>query len=142
VDPPALQIYFIFLARKNNLVDRKKKIAYLTNPRVLEDPYYTENMDAMQTMKKMADKEGRRYMVVLLPILVDLKKETFKMVFERLVSELEDRGILVLDLSNDLKDFEDSDLWILPFDQHPNEIANRIFAEKLFQRYRDAFVSL
>ena len=130
------------LSKKNKFIDRKKKVAYLTSPRVFEEPYFLENLQAVKIMKGMAEEEGRKFIAVILPILVDLEKETFKAVYERAVMKLEEQGILVLDLSNVLKGFSDSELWILPFDQHPNEIANHIFAEQLISRYQDVFSSL
>jgi hypothetical protein len=34
------------------------------------------------------------------------------------------------------KEYDDDDVWILPFDQHPNEKANAVFTERLVDEFR------
>jgi hypothetical protein len=87
-------------------------------------------------MQREAAAHGRRFAVVLLPILVDLRAGTFEPVYAAIRQALAEREITVIDLSRSL-DGRDSDYWILPFDQHPNARANAVFARELTAALRN-----
>ena len=88
-------------------------------------------MEAIVELDKEARKNGRHLRVVLLPILIDLKQDTFRPVYQTIMTILQTRGIKYYDLTAVIPPLKDSDYWILPFDQHPNEKANAIFANQL-----------
>ena len=69
-------------------------------------------------------------MVLLYPVLIDLKAQRFAGLYADLIALLRKEEIHVIDLTKNLNSFKDQDLWITPFDQHPNETANKIFARE------------
>ncbi|HSP97088.1 MAG TPA: SGNH/GDSL hydrolase family protein [Candidatus Dormibacteraeota bacterium] len=111
--------------------DRNAKIRELTDPAQRQQPLYRDNMAAIESMSRAAAERGRRFAVVILPILVDLRAGTFEPVYAAIRSALEARGIRYIDLSHSLDGERDASLWILPFDQHPNERAHAAFARSL-----------
>jgi hypothetical protein len=121
-------IKFIFL-RIYKKLQRTRNIERLSDPSALEKEYYLKNMQALHVMNQEAIARGSKFFVVLLPILVDLKIDTFKPVYKRILKDIKMKGVEVLDLSSVLSDFEEGSLWILPFDQHPNELASEVFAD-------------
>ena len=111
--------------------DRAEKIRQLTDPAQMELPYFRDNMAAIEALQRECASHGRRFVVVILPILVDLRAGTFEPVYAAARRALSERGIAYVDLSRALTADRDSALWILPFDQHPNERANDAFARAL-----------
>jgi hypothetical protein len=90
-------------------------------------------------MDRETRQQGIEFIVVILPILVDVQKGTFKPVYDRIKKILDECGIKYLDLTFSVVHYKDSNLWILPFDQHPNEIANAILAHEVrnfFKKYK------
>jgi hypothetical protein len=121
---------FLF-AQWDSRVGRKQRISEITSPEALERPFFHENFAAILKMRDSARAGGKRFLVVLLPELVDLGKYPFAPAFAAIAERLRAEGIAVADLSRLPPQYQDRDLWITPFDQHPNEIANRLFAESL-----------
>ena len=115
----------------NQQRDRQQKIRELTDPAQFDKPLFTENLAAIEALHRAATERGRRFVVVILPILVDLREGTFAPVYAAIRAALEQRGIAYIDLSNAVAGEADAALWILPFDQHPNERAHAAFARAL-----------
>jgi hypothetical protein len=111
--------------------DRRAKIRELTDPAQLDKPRFRDNIAAIEAMQRAAAERGRGFAVVILPILVDLAAGTFEPVYAAIRHALDARGIAYIDLSRSLDGERDASLWILPYDQHPNERANQRFAERL-----------
>lgn len=111
--------------------ERQAMIAELTDPAQMQRRLFRDNLAAIEAMQAAAAAHGRRFAVVLLPILVDLREETFEPIYAAIRQALAQRGIAVIDLSTSLDGGRDADYWILPFDQHPNARANEVFASRL-----------
>ncbi|MFA5389747.1 MAG: hypothetical protein WC312_08380 [Candidatus Omnitrophota bacterium] len=117
----------------------RENIEKLLDPSMLNSDYFVQNMDAIKQMDRETKRLGVDFAVVILPILADLREETFRPVYNRIKRLLDEYGIKYLDLTASVAGYEDISLWILPFDQHPNEIANSIFAQELrnfFKKYK------
>lgn len=110
---------------------RAEQIRQLIDPAQMEQPYFRDNLAAIEAMRDDCARHGRRFVVVILPILVDLRADTFAPLYAAIRQALEQRGIAFVDLSHALGADRDADFWILPFDQHPNERANDAFAAAL-----------
>ncbi len=118
---------------------RQKNIEKLLDPSKLSSDYFVENMNAIKQMDRETKQQGIEFVVVILPILVDVQKGTFRPVYDRIKKLLDECGIKYLDLTSSVVHYRDSNLWILPFHPHPNEIANAIFAQELrnfFKKYK------
>jgi len=115
------------LARR---AERQAMIAEIVDPAQRDRPLFRDNLAAIEALHREATARGARFVVVLLPILVDLREGTFEPVYAEIRQALAERKIEVIDLSRVL-DGRDSDYWILPFDQHPNARANEVFGREV-----------
>lgn len=128
---------YAFLAgRVHRWLVRRQRIRGLLSPGVFESKAFAANLEALATLQREAAARGTPLTVVLLPIMVDLQQGTFHPLYDGIRERIEARGIEVIDLSRCLDGRDDRDLWILPFDQHPNAEANRVFAEELLPQVR------
>ena len=118
------------------ITSRRKNIKELLDPNNFKKEFFIENFKAVLSMKQEALTNGADFTVVILPVLIDLKSGTFNPVYNRIKTLFDENDIKYFDLTSAVAGYSDKYLWILPFDQHPNEIANEIFAQKL----RDFFI--
>jgi hypothetical protein len=125
------KLFYFFLNTKNTYIDRKRRILELTSPAVFEKPYFRENFEAILSLQQESEKGHKQLRVIVLPILVDLNQDTFRPIYQNIMKILKSNGINFYDLTSSVRGSRDSDYWILPFDQHPNEKANEIFADRL-----------
>jgi len=121
---------FVF-ERINTQIGRRYKIARLTSASVFDKPRFIENMAAISELDAEVRAAGKTFVVALLPVLIDLQRESFRPVYDGIAARLAERGIEMLDATVAVRGLRDSDLWVLPVDQHPNEIASALFAEHL-----------
>lgn len=127
--------YAFVSGRLHRWLIRRQRIRQLTSPAVFESEAFAANLEALIRLNRAAAAHGTPLTVALLPIMVDLKQGTFHPLYDGIRQRVEARGIDCIDLTRCLDGRADRDLWILPFDQHPNAEANRVFAERLFERY-------
>lgn len=121
-----------FLLRKwDATVGRQVRIREITSKETLSRAFFRYNFDAILQMRDLCRARGCSFYVAMLPLLVDLQHEPFAPVFEEVRRRLTASGVTVINLTGTVRGREDKDLWITPFDQHPNEIANRLFALEL-----------
>jgi hypothetical protein len=59
-------------------------------------------------------------------------------VHERVTTRVASQGVPVLDLDGAFKGHEPRTLWVSPGDAHPNALAQRIIAQRLFAAMTDA----
>ncbi len=119
------------IKRIKNKKDRTEKIRELTNPSAFKTAYFIKNMDAIKKMQAETKERNITFIIVMLPILVDVQETTFDPVYNTIEQTLTESGIKYISLVDCVSGYKDSDLWILPFDQHPNEIAHQLFANRL-----------
>ncbi len=75
--------------------------------------------------------QGRRFLVMLFPVFIQLDDYPFKQIHEMLADRFKRHSITFIDLLSQFKDKQDDELWIFPYDQHPNEIVHRQVADTL-----------
>jgi hypothetical protein len=127
-----------FVLRKwDGSLGRSRRIQEIIDPAARERPFFRENFQAILKMRDLTKAKNIGFVVVVLPVLVDLEKRPFASVFSAIVTRLRQEGIQVIDLSTIIAGGRDSDFWITPFDQHPNEVANRIFADRISNELKD-----
>jgi len=119
------------LGQVEKIKSRHENIKKLLEPSNVWQHYFEDNMNAIKALKMETEKRNAEFLVVILPILVNVREETFRPVYDGIEAQLANNKIDFIDLSGSVSSYKDSELWIMPFDQHPNEIANQIFAEKL-----------
>ncbi len=128
--------YAFVSGRIHRWLIRRQRIRQLVSPSVFEREAFAANMEALTRLNRAASAHGTPLTVAILPIMVDLKKGTFHPLYDGIRQRIEAEGINCIDLTRCLDGRTDRELWILPFDQHPNSEANRVFAERLFEEYR------
>lgn len=112
-----------------------KTITYYQN---LNDPAKNQaglasTFELIQEMNELTTKKGSRFLVMIFPIFYSTQKNyPFIKSHEYLRSELKKRHIDSLDLLASYQGLLDSDLWVHPVDQHPNDFAHSIAAKALF----------
>ncbi len=128
-----------FIAQRLDNSDRRaERIAYLNDPQRFRDAYFASNVNAVEILQREVAQAGRELRIVLLPILVDIEQKTFDPLYERLRAELEKREIPYVDLTGTITSGGDPEWWVLPLDQHPNELANALFARQLAAELLDS----
>jgi len=111
--------------------ERRRIIGEILGHRGLDDELARMNLAAIRDMKALADEKHADFLVLILPVLIDLGNYPFKPIHRRLAEVLRKEGIDFLDVTPAFARKKAERLWILPFDQHPNETATPIIADEL-----------
>ena len=126
-----------FIARRiHKTLLRRNRIRRITDPALLKGSYFESELKALVTLNGLVRESGIRLEVVMLPLMVDMNKGTFRPLYDGIRKTLADCAIPCIDLTECLNGYSDRDVWILPFDQHPDHKANQVFADSLFSKYR------
>jgi lysophospholipase L1-like esterase len=89
---------------------------------------------ALEQLIAATQVRGIRLTVALLPELHDVEETyPFRFVHEQVAIVLARHGTPVVDLDRAFRGHEPSSLWVSPGDAHPNALAQRIIAERLFE---------
>lgn len=87
---------------------------------------------AIASMKALQESQGKRFLVVIFPLFIDVDGDyPFEDVHELLHEKLTQLNVDHLDLLPAYRQYETESLWVHPLDRHPNEIAHRIAAEEI-----------
>lgn len=114
---------------------KQYKVGRMTSPSRFAKRFFTDNMDAIAKLHDATRNNDAQLYVIVLPILLDLRKDIFCSLYDGIREHLEDCGIEYFDLTGCLRGYDDEAVWILPFDQHPNEKANAVFSERLVDEF-------
>ncbi len=88
--------------------------------------------ETLRGLRKVAEEDGFRLIVVVFPILYQLDENyPFEDLHAKFAKTCRDLRIEHLDLLRDYRGRPAESLWVHPTDQHPNEIAHRLAAEAL-----------
>jgi hypothetical protein len=106
-------------------------------------PPNSEGWEATQTfigrMHEEAFYASSRFLVVLLPLLVDLEGDyPFKETADNISEAVRERGAAFHDTTPAVLGQETTELWVHPADHHPNELAHELIARDLVQPVRRA----
>lgn len=124
--------YFINLYELKNIT--KKTIRFYQN---LNDPKVNglglnQTFDLINQMNEKSKLNQTDFMVMIFPLFFQTQKDyPFLSSHQYLKSQLALRNIKVLDLLPFYQGLKDSDLWVHPVDQHPNNEAHYIAASAL-----------
>lgn len=127
-----IPVSYRFLAgRIETILSRNRAIQDILERGNPEQSYYRRNLQSIRDMKSLAAKNHAAFLVVILPILIDLDRYPFEPLHKTLHGILERENIDFLDLLPAFAGHKAEDFWILPFDQHPNAAAARLIAAEL-----------
>jgi lysophospholipase L1-like esterase len=97
------------------------------------NPGWRECQAALERLIAICRARGFRISVALLPELHDVEVSyPFRFVHERVAAVVTRQGAPVVDLDGAFRGHEPKSLWVSPGDAHPNALAQRIIAERLF----------
>jgi lysophospholipase L1-like esterase len=121
---------------------RKKNVEDILKQGSLEYSQFRDNIEAIRKIKIYADEIGVPFIVVILPVLIDLENYPLQSIHETLYEIFKNEKIDYLDVTTAFINFKDKNLWILPYDQHPNEIATRIIAKVIYRKIKTYYEDL
>jgi hypothetical protein len=91
-----------------------------------------ETLNLIQIMNETSVKNGSKFVVMIFPLFFNTQKNyPFSKAHTYLTSEMKRRNIQTLDLLPSYLGIQDSELWVHPIDQHPNDYAQSIAAKAL-----------
>lgn len=87
---------------------------------------------AIASMNFRQQSQGKRFLVVIFPLFIDVDGDyPFEDVHRLIREKLQQLGVDHLDLLDSYRQYATESLWVHPLDRHPNEVAHRIAAERI-----------
>lgn len=87
----------------------------------------------LQAMQKLTAASGVPMVVVVFPMLTELERQPFAPLHAMVREFCAQNDIRCLDLQDAFAGFADEALWVHPTDQHPNHVATKIIAERVYE---------
>jgi len=103
--------------------------AYLN---AFKDKNAQKKFDQIADINQRTQLTGGKLVMMIFPLLYDFQNYPFREIHEKITSFCAKENIPMLDLLPYYSKYNARDLWANPTDQHPNEIAHKITAEKLY----------
>lgn len=105
---------------------------FATTRRSFQSPRWDECQELLGNMTALSHQRGFRFVVVVFPIFTGLESQyPFEDLHELVRAACRDAGCECLDLLEVYRGRPSASLWVHPTDQHPNEIAHRLAAERI-----------
>lgn len=121
--------YFLFHLERN--------LSARENIRAIQNSFDFHRKQAfrnfVQEVKEFSNKNNIKTLFLIFPVFYDFKNYAFQGIHEELAKVLEEENILKFDFLTKFKGLHAKQFWISKNDQHPNETAQKIFAEVVFQ---------
>jgi hypothetical protein len=118
----------MFCIEKYTLHTRTTK-AYLD---AFKDKNAQKKFELIADINRKTKLSGGKLVIMVFPLLYDFDNYPFREIHEKIASFCAKEEIPMLDLLPAYSLYRDKDLWVNPTDQHPNEIAHKIAAERLY----------
>jgi lysophospholipase L1-like esterase len=96
-------------------------------------------LDAKAYLRKLADycdSHGIKLLVASFPELHDVQNYRLQEITDLIRKAADENGVAFIDLLDSIKNQESSKLWVTRPDPHPNSLANKFFADALYQKLR------
>lgn len=96
-------------------------------------------LKAKASVKKLADyckSHGIKLLVASLPELHDVQHYRLQEITDLVNEAARENGVAFIDLLGSVKSEDSSKLWVTQPDPHPNSLANKLFADALYQKLR------
>lgn len=119
---------FMFCIEKY-MLNRRTINAFLD---AFKDDKAQKKFDLISDINKKTKLNGGKFVIIIFPLLYDFDDYRFVEIHKKMASFCAKEKIPLLDLFYPYSMYRDKDLWVNPTDQHPNEIAHKIAAERLF----------
>lgn len=96
-------------------------------------------LDAKAYLRKLADycsSHGIKLLVASFPELHDVQHYRLQEITDLIKQAADENGVAFIDLLDSVKNQDSSSLWITPSDPHPSSLADKFFADALYQKLR------
>jgi lysophospholipase L1-like esterase len=122
---------YAFAAVARHLIGRRY-VESLVQGALAEDEKWQRSLAALSRGRDLATAVGSDYLVVIFPFMYDLSDSCPTLPIHRMLREYcRSSGIECIDLFYAFKGHKDTDLWVHPSDQHPNDVGHQIAADAL-----------
>jgi hypothetical protein len=116
---------------------RKQDEFFKTTRESFHSRQWEECKEALATFHQESVQRGFRFVVVVFPIFYQLDgRYPFGDLHERVAAACRERGCEYIDLLEEYCGRDAETLWVHPTDQHPNEVAQRLAAERIAEYLR------
>lgn len=120
------------IVERSRYARRVQREYFETTRRSFDSEEWSVCKDLLRGMREAGKVEGFRFIVVVFPILWELNGEyPFEDIHERVRSACREADCEFIDLLDTYRGRRAESLWIHPTDQHPNEIAHKLAAERI-----------
>jgi len=96
-----------------------------------KSPHWEDCKGELLRLRGEAEKWKFKLVIAIFPVLWDLDHYPLEDIHKSLHAQFDDLGIAWIDLLDTFRGHDAESLWVHPTDQHPNEIADRMAAEKI-----------
>lgn len=93
----------------------------------------TKALDAFVAIKDVTSKRGVRLLVAVFPMVTQLKHYPLEGLHRLVTDKCDENGIEWVDLLAKFAGKEETELWVHPTDQHPNDVGHRLIAEGILE---------
>jgi len=105
---------------------------FATTRRSFQSPRWDECQELLKNMTALSRERRFRFVVAIFPIFTGLESAyPFEDLHALVRAACRDAGCECIDLLEVYRGRASASLWVHPTDQHPNEIAHRLAAERL-----------
>lgn len=92
-----------------------------------------EKFKVLGSLNQKIEAKKSKLVILLFPLLYNFNNYQFREIHHKISSFCKSNDIILLDLLPEFSKYKAEDLWVNPTDHHPNEIAHRIAAKKLYE---------
>lgn len=90
--------------------------------------------ERLAKMKELADQKKSKFVFLAFPLMYWPNTNYFlNKEFDHFLKAVRNRGIQVIDLRESFFKYQDSELWVHPVDQHPNDLAHKLAAKEILK---------
>jgi lysophospholipase L1-like esterase len=91
-------------------------------------------MTALTTIHEVTEKRNVRLLVAIFPMVTQLKNDLYPLtgLHQLIAAHCKEQGIECVDLLPKFLGLEETDLWVHPTDQHPNDEGHRLIAAGIY----------
>ncbi len=99
-------------------------------------PVFTHHLATIKAWSDEMKTDNKKVIVIIFPFVHLLPNYPAAEIHQRMDKAFQDNGLNVIDLLDDLKGKNGSDLIASKFDYHPNETVHKIAADRLFEEVK------
>ncbi len=127
----AVILYHIIQGLMQGAPDISALVKHYKNVYEPENRGYREMLVALDRLKELADQDGTKIILAMIPDIHQLENYPFGFVHKKMQKLTADRNWSYVDFLKSLDSYKGPELWTIPGDPHPNGTVHRLMAEQL-----------